>query len=67
MVLKYSLSESGGGPERLPAVKAPREDDPRVEHLSCVDNPRVNSRTTPRFRAPREDDPQVQSGTTPHF
>ena len=48
----YSVTkkEEEGGPERLPVFKAPREDNPQVEHLPCVDNPQVQSGTTPCFQ-----------------
>ena len=45
----------------------PRENNPRVGHLPSVDNPQVQSGTSPRFRAPCDDDPQVQPGSTPRI
>ena len=35
--------------EPLLVYKAPRVDDPQVEHLQRIDHPRVQSGTTPRF------------------
>ena len=50
-----------------PVFRALRWDNPQVKHLKRVDNPRVQSLTTPSFKAQRRDKPWVQSEITPWF
>ena len=56
--------------EQLLVFKAPREYNPRVEHLPCMDDPRVQSKTSPYFKGStspvHESGPQVspQVGST---
>ena len=47
----------GGGQEQLPVFKAPREDNPQVEHLPRVDDPHSNLEQLLLFKALHVEDP----------